>query len=277
MISNNPAIEYDTLEPSENWFHYWFPVLRWTPSGPRELRDSEESLLKYIKTPSEGFYVNIGKVNGSFCRIWTRRFSPPNKVVKDDIPLVMMHGMGAGIGIWSLNLDSLAKDRVVYAVDLPGFARSSRCNFSSDPEEVEEQYIVCIEQWRKALGLTKINILGHSFGGYLAACYSLKHPENLHRAILADPWGMTQVPTDLVERYNIPLWMRMLFGVLKNFNPLWGLRLSGPIGPRVIPRIRPDLMKKFLCLVGEENATLVSDYLFHCNAHNPTGEAAFHR
>ena len=140
-----------------------------------------------MKNPSEGFYGNIGKVKGSFCRIWTRKFSLTNKGLKDEIPLVMLHGMGAGVGYWSLNMDTLARERVVYAVDLTGFARSSRCKFSSDPEEVEEQYLVCIEEWRKALGLTKINLLGHSFGGYLTACYSLKHPEHLHRVILADP------------------------------------------------------------------------------------------
>ena len=29
--------------------------------------------------------------------------------------------------------------------------------------------------------------------------------------------------------------------------------------------------------MGEENTRLVSDYIFHCNGHSPTGEAAFHR
>jgi hypothetical protein len=32
----------------------------------------------------------------------------------------MIHGMGAGLGFFSLNFDKLVKDRTVYAIDLPG-------------------------------------------------------------------------------------------------------------------------------------------------------------
>ena len=78
-------------------------------------------------------------------------------------------------------------------------------------------------------------------------------------------------------RSNIPMWARAIFGVVRHANPLWGIRASGPFGPKLINRIRPDLMRKFNGLVEEENLHIVSKYLFHCNAHTPTGESAFHR
>ena len=34
-------------------------------------------------------------------------------------------------------------------------------------------------------------------------------------------------------------------------------------------------MRKYDDLLGE-GSKLVSDYIFHCNGHNPTGESAFH-
>jgi pimeloyl-ACP methyl ester carboxylesterase len=77
----------------------------------------------------------------------------------------MIHGMGAGLAFYALNFDELAKNRTVYAIDLPGFARSSRCKFNSKPEEAEKQYVRAIEDWRQKVGIGKMCLLGHSFGG----------------------------------------------------------------------------------------------------------------
>ena len=123
----NSSIELDVIEPKESWLRSWVPFLRWTPTSPYKLKEAEEKLLHYVKTESRGFYVNIGTVNGEECRIWTRKFGPEKSV---KVPLVMIHGMGAGVAMFALNFDSLAKERLVYAIDLPGFARSSRVNFS---------------------------------------------------------------------------------------------------------------------------------------------------
>ena len=127
------------------------------------------------------------------------------------------------------------------------------------------------------MGLDTMVLLGHSFGGYLAASYALQHPRHLERLLLVDPWGMTDKPTDLVERHNISLGDRTLFELTKRLNPLWWLRVAGPVGPRLLPRFRPDLVTKFSCLLGESSGQLIPSYLYHCNAHNPSGEAAFHR
>ena len=43
-----------------------------------------------------------------------------------------------------------------------------------------------LEALRKALKLEKINILGHSFGGFVAQIYALKYPNVVSRLILAN-------------------------------------------------------------------------------------------
>lgn len=215
----------------------------------------------------------------------------------------MMHGMASGLALFGLNIDALAAERTLFTIDLPGFARSSRPHFDKHNGLAEEQYVASLEEWRNKLGIEKMCLLGHSFGGYLAASYALKHPKRytrthvhfernitisykfsiqysskhvhsfrLSHAILVDPWGMPERPSDLARRYNIPWYIRGLFHVLKNFNPLWGLRASGPYGPNVIGRMRPELIRKFEDLFEseEENLTVVPNYMFHCNAHNPT-------
>ena len=139
----------------------------------------------------------------------------------------MVHGMGAGLAMFVLNLESLSNQRLVYAIDLPGFGRSSRVSFSSDPSDIESEYVECIENWRQNVGLKKMNLLGHSFGGHLTALYSFKYPQNLNTAILAHPWGMTSRNVNADQRRTVPTWVRALAKVLSNFNPLWGLRAAG--------------------------------------------------
>lgn len=265
----------EILEPRSGWFHTWFPWLRWTPTSAGEAKVAEEKLLEHCKVDSKGFYVDVGPINGQDCRIWTREFG--STVSRDDrVPLVMVHGMGAGLAMFVLNIAALARQRTVYAIDLPGFGRSSRVKFSSEPDKIESEYIECLENWRQQMRLEKMNLLGHSFGGYLTSLYSLKYPGHLNTAILADPWGMTGKPSEPQQPTRpIPGWVRLLARVLSNFNPLWGLRAAGPAGPWLVARTRPDIMRKYDDLLGPGSKD-VSNYIFHCNGHNPTGESAFH-
>merc|ERR1712192_38202 len=50
---------------------------------------------------------------------------------------------------------------------------------------------------------------------------------------------------------------------------------SGPWGPGLATSRRPDLARKFVPLLGEENSIKVNNYLYHCNAHRAEGESAF--
>ena len=91
-------------------------------------------------------------------------------------PLVLLHGFGGGVALWIQNFDSLAGCGPVYALDLLGFGRSSRPQFSGDPREAEEQFVQALEEWRQRVGLEDMVLLGHNLGGYLATAYTLKHP-----------------------------------------------------------------------------------------------------
>ena len=71
----------------------------------------------------------------------------------------------------------MSQKRPVYAFDLLGFGRSSRPKFDSSPKRAEEKFVESIEQWRIAVNLDKIILMGHSFGGYLSSCYALKYPQ----------------------------------------------------------------------------------------------------
>lgn len=69
-----------------------------------------------LKTPYRGWYVDIGPTVGEADKIWTVSLRPELR----NTPIVLLHGMGAGVAFWVLNLDSLAQNRPVYAIDVLG-------------------------------------------------------------------------------------------------------------------------------------------------------------
>lgn len=60
--------------------------------------------------------MDIGPTVGEADKVWTISMESD----ESKTPLVMLHGMGAGVAFWVLNLDSLAKHRPVYAIDILG-------------------------------------------------------------------------------------------------------------------------------------------------------------
>uniref|UniRef100_A0A1I8F9V6 AB hydrolase-1 domain-containing protein n=1 Tax=Macrostomum lignano TaxID=282301 RepID=A0A1I8F9V6_9PLAT len=132
-------------------------------------------------------------------------------------PIVLLHGMGAGVGMWCKNFGPLARQRPVYAVDLLGFGRSSRVAFPANPELCESAFVRSIEEWRKAEGLNEVILLGHSFGGYLAFNYALRHPNSVRKLILADPWGLLERPDNHQPSRR---WISVVGNLLHRFDPL---------------------------------------------------------
>lgn len=113
--------------------------------------------------------------------------------------------------------------------------------------KAEMEFIKCVEAWRNALNLEKFILVGHSFGGYLAASYAINYPEKISHLVLVDPWGFPPHP----------LYVKLCRNVLKlPFNPFFFVRLAGP---------------KF----GNKIANYLVKHVYYCNVQNPTGEEAF--
>ncbi|XP_053677904.1 (Lyso)-N-acylphosphatidylethanolamine lipase-like [Anopheles nili] len=247
-----------------SWSHWW------TGTSFDMLRTLERRILSYLKTPYRGSFVDVGHCVGEADKIWTLSLNTESP----NVPLVLVHGLGAGVALWVLNLDALAKDRPVYAIDVLGFGRSSRPRFSSDPAVVEKQLVKSIDEWRREMNLKEIILLGHSMGGYIAASYALSYPDRLRHLILADPWGLPEKPKDFESTVKIRFWLKPVFAISKMLNPLWPIRMAGPYGPSLVNRFRQDIVQKFTPMIAD--GTDISNYIHQCNSQNPTGEGAFH-
>lgn len=103
---------------------------------------------------------------------------------KGEPVLLIAGGPGASHAYFHPWFSALADSfRVVY-FDAFGRGRSGRAtpghrySFAGDVEDVEGL--------RKALGLGKINLIGHSYGGMVAQAYALRYPGSLRRLVLAN-------------------------------------------------------------------------------------------
>ncbi|CAO1420138.1 unnamed protein product [Diamesa serratosioi] len=208
--------------------------------------------------------------DGETCKVWTLAMNEEST----EAPLLLVHGLGAASAVWILNLDEQAKVRPVYAIDVPGFGKSSRVEFTDDPILAEQKLVEIIEKWRVQMKLSKMILLGHSMGGFISFSYALSYPERLvQHLILADPWGLTKKPSDGKPNIHSNLTDQIAFFFSKFANPLGILRLAGPFGQLVVEFTFPELVSKITTVVGDKNT--ITQYLQQANLQTPTGEEAF--
>jgi pimeloyl-ACP methyl ester carboxylesterase len=234
-------------------------LFSWGQSNESSIEAIEEKMFKAIRVKIERFYVHI---RNNSLKMWTVSANTESA----NIPIVLVHGFCGGVGLWLHNIDALSENRPFYAFDLLGFGRSSRPNFSTDPIVAENQFIESIEDWRKALNLNEIILMGHSFGGYLSASYALKYPQHIKALILADPWGFPEMPMVKPDT-PMPLWASFALKCFRYVSPLSLFRMSGQIGVSLFKHLRPDFKRKYMTVL--EEPEIVYNYLYHANAFHP--------
>jgi pimeloyl-ACP methyl ester carboxylesterase len=216
-----------------------------------------------MKKPFKRFNASVGACVGSNDEIWTLAMNTDSS----NTPIVMVHGFAAGLGFFVMNFEELSADRPLYAIDLPGFGRSSREKFTSGAESIEKQFVDSIEKWRQVMQIDRMILLGHSMGGFLISSYALRFPERVEHLILADPWGFESKP----DNYRAPLSRRLKWGFFRNLAPVSAVRAAGPFGEWLIRFYLAKLISKFNAL---ERRNRIATYMHQINCRNPTGEFA---
>jgi proline iminopeptidase len=116
------------------------------------------------------------------------------------VPLVLLHGgPGSTSHYFHPWFQAAAAFCDVIYYDQRGCGLSE---YKRDSGYTINQSVSDLENLRKKLGIQKWVVLGHSFGGYLAQYYAVKHPQNILGIILVD----AAVPMQLADyRNNITL------------------------------------------------------------------------
>lgn len=206
-----------------------------------------------------------------------RAGGPPEAGDAQQKPVVLLlHGFGNGLGVWFLCVDALvaATGLRVTCIDLPGFGLSSRPQFpvAGDGSAAEAKFVDAIEAWRKTMQIDSLILCGHSFGGYLAAAFAMRHADRCRHVLLVDPWGLPERDPGMLK--NVPLGRRLLintFSVLTQMvEPVSLLQLTGA------HQWFANSRRRMVQNLDTETQEHMIEYLYHCNVHAPaSGPRAF--
>ncbi len=162
--------------------------------------------------------------------------------------MVFIHGYGGEAAQWRKQLTAFADEYRVVAMDLRGHGLSDNpaTTYSTD------EHLADLERIVATLNLPqKFILLGHSFGGAIAAAYALKHPERVERLVLIG----TSVSFDLNPFLKLALKLPVALG--EPIRRMFPRALAAPAfvlkamhanalakfdGRAIFPRLKPPLL-----------------------------------
>ena len=120
-------------------------------------------------------------------------------------PLVMVNG-GPGFDhtyvLCSNAWDTIAQSRRVVFYDQRGNGRSGALRKGQSCTLADQ--IADLDALRTRLGVDRIDLLGHSWGGYLVMAYAARHPEHVAHLIIADSAAPKWSDTEFIFKYIFP-------------------------------------------------------------------------
>jgi proline iminopeptidase len=119
-------------------------------------------------------------------------------------PLMIIHGgPGASHDYFLPHLLPLMRTNRLIFIDERGSGKSSKLE---DPKQYTVANMVeDIETVRQALGLGKISLLGHSFGGPLVEAYALKYQQHLAHLILGSTFASTKQLNAVLAKMKVEM------------------------------------------------------------------------
>ncbi|HEY7507744.1 MAG TPA: alpha/beta fold hydrolase [Nitrososphaera sp.] len=100
-------------------------------------------------------------------------------------PLLLVHGLGGAIESWTNNIDALAKETHVIALDLPGFGYSDKPKMNY----TIKFYADFLASFVRKLGIAPLAVVGSSLGGHVACELAIMHPQAVSKLIVISPPG----------------------------------------------------------------------------------------
>ncbi len=124
--------------------------------------------------------------------------------------IVFLHGFGGQAMQWHYQLNQFSLENRVIAIDLRGHGLSDQPSSGYDMPRIQRDLETAFEVLKIS---GKFVLVGHSFGGAIAAEFALNHPEQVERLILIATAGEFKLNPFYRFALNLPNWFLRALGV----------------------------------------------------------------
>ncbi|MCU0537823.1 MAG: alpha/beta fold hydrolase [Hydrococcus sp. Prado102] len=120
-------------------------------------------------------YIKVGSIN---TRYWSAG-------TKGD-PVILLHGGGSSIEIWSYNIEALAQHHRVFAFDMAGTGLSDK---PAVPYSLDYQ-LQFLRAFLDTFDIQQASLIGNSMGGSIALKFAIESPERVRKLGLISSFGL---------------------------------------------------------------------------------------
>jgi pimeloyl-ACP methyl ester carboxylesterase len=114
--------------------------------------------------------------------------------------LLLLHGLGCDSSTWVGVMPQLAEHFTVIAPDLLGHGESDK----PDADYSLGGYANGMRDLLTILGIDKVTVVGHSFGGGVAMQFAYQFPDRTERVVLVSTGGLGKEVTPLIRFLTVP-------------------------------------------------------------------------
>jgi pimeloyl-ACP methyl ester carboxylesterase len=155
---------------------------------------------------------------------WVSRYAPGKIIELDGLsthyiekgagePVILLHGFFFDSNMWNENIDALAQNYKVYAIDLWGFGYSTR-------EPLDYGYPLYTQQLLKfmnALDIQKASLVGQSMGGGTIINFTISHRNRIDKIVLVNAAGLPNTLPLIGRISNLPKLGEFMYGLNSNY------------------------------------------------------------
>ncbi len=106
-------------------------------------------------------------------------------------PLILIHGFASSLVTWYRNIDELARDHRVYAIDLKGWGLTDKPSAGDYSLLAQAHHVRAL---MRAMSIARAVIVGHSMGGAIAVHMAVEYAEATMGIVLIDAAGARKFP-----------------------------------------------------------------------------------